>query len=59
MSYSIIPTQRFEKKLKRLIKKFSSLKNEFARLIADVAGNPAIGTSIGKNCYRIRFGYQQ
>jgi mRNA-degrading endonuclease RelE of RelBE toxin-antitoxin system len=54
MSYSIIPTHRFERELKRLSKKFSSLKNEFAGLIADITANPEIGTFIGNNCYKIR-----
>ena len=54
MSYSIIPTHRFEKELKRLTKKFPSLKNEFAELIANVSENPETGTFIGNNCYKIR-----
>ncbi|QTY27581.1 type II toxin-antitoxin system RelE/ParE family toxin [Flavobacterium sp. CS20] len=54
MSYSIIPTHRFEKELKRLAKKFPSLKNEFAELIAEISENPEAGTFIGNNCYKIR-----
>ncbi len=54
MSYSIIPTHRFEKELKRLAKKFPSLKNEFTELIADITANPEAGTFIGNNCYKIR-----
>ena len=37
MSYNTIATHRFEKELKRLAKKFPSLKNEFAEMIADIA----------------------
>lgn len=54
MSCSIIPTHRFEKELKRLTKKFPSLKNEFAELIADITENPDAGTFIGNNCYKMR-----
>ncbi|MDI9364943.1 MAG: type II toxin-antitoxin system RelE/ParE family toxin [Flavobacterium sp.] len=54
MSYSIISTHRFEKELKRLVKKFPSLKNEFAELIADIIENPESGSFIGNNCYKIR-----
>ncbi len=54
MSYNIIPTHRFEKELKRLIKKFPSLKKEFAILIESVSENPASGTFIGNHCYKIR-----
>lgn len=54
MSYNIIPTHRFEKELKRLVKKFPSLKKEFAELIKDIIENPEKGTFIGNNCYKIR-----
>jgi mRNA-degrading endonuclease RelE of RelBE toxin-antitoxin system len=54
MSYSIITTHRFEKELKRLSKKFSSLKNEFANLLVDISSNPESGTFLGNNCYKIR-----
>jgi mRNA-degrading endonuclease RelE of RelBE toxin-antitoxin system len=54
MSYSIISTHRFEKELKRLAKKFPSLKNEFAELIAEIIEDPESGTFIGNNCYKIR-----
>lgn len=54
MSYSILPTHSFEKELKRLAKKFPSLKNEFAKLIADIMANPETGTFIGNDCYKIR-----
>jgi len=54
MSYNIIPTHRFEKELKRLAKKFPSLKNEFARLMVVLSVNPESGTFIGNNCYKIR-----
>lgn len=54
MIYSIFPTHRFEKELKRLTKKFPSLKNEFANLIKDVTNDPKTGTLIGNNCYKIR-----
>lgn len=54
MSYSIVATHRFEKELKRLAKKFPSLKNDFAELIKGVTANPELGTFIGNNCYKIR-----
>lgn len=54
MSYSIILTHRFEKELKRLAKKFPSLKSEFAKLIANISKNPEMGTFIGNSCYKIR-----
>ena len=54
MSYSILPTHRFEKEIKRLVKKFPSLKNEFKKLIEEITKNPQLGTFIGNNCYKIR-----
>lgn len=54
MSYSIIPTTQFEKELKRLVKKFPSLKTEYSCLIDSILENPKIGTFIGNNCYKIR-----
>ncbi len=54
MNYNIVPTYRFEKELKRLAKKFPSLKSEFAELISEILKNPEIGTFIGNNCYKIR-----
>lgn len=54
MNYNIIPTHRFEKKLKQLAKKYSSLKNDFALLIDQIIENPQTGTFIGNNCYKIR-----
>lgn len=55
MSYNLIPTRRFEKELKRLNKKFPSVKNEFAELVNLLSNNPELGTFLGNNCYKIRF----
>ena len=54
MSYNILPTSKFSKEIKRLIKKFPSLKSEFANLISLLSENPTTGTSLGENCYKIR-----
>jgi len=54
MSYSIIPTHRFEKEIKRLVKKYPSLKKEFANLIDTISANPKTGVLIANSCYKIR-----
>lgn len=54
MSYSILPTLKFEKEIKQLIKKLPSLKKEYAELINQLIGNPNTGTSVGNSCYKIR-----
>jgi hypothetical protein len=54
MSYSIIPTHKFEREIKRLVKKYPSLKKEYAKLIDELKINPIAGTSLGNDCYKIR-----
>jgi mRNA-degrading endonuclease RelE of RelBE toxin-antitoxin system len=54
MSYNIEATEYFARQLNRLIKKYSSLKNEMQNLIESLEINPQTGTPIGKECYKIR-----
>ena len=54
MSYSILPTSKFEKELKRLVKKFPSLKEEYAELIEEINKDPKTGIFLGNNCYKLR-----
>ena len=54
MNYSIEVTAFFAKQLKRLTKKFPSLKSEFIKLVASLKEHPEQGTTIGKHCFKIR-----
>jgi len=54
MSYEVIATPIFKRELKRLARKFHSLKNEYAELIDSLAKNPEQGTPLGNDCYKIR-----
>ena len=54
MSYRIEVSETFKHQLKRLAKKYHSLKNEYAGLIKSLEENPHLGTPIGNNCYKIR-----
>jgi len=54
MSYSIVAVPKFKKELKKLIKKYSSLKEEFTSLIEKLENNPEQGKPLGNNCYKIR-----
>lgn len=54
MSYSVVTIPPFDRQLKRLAKKYHSLKTELAELGNQLAENPAIGTPIGQDCYKIR-----
>ena len=58
MSYNTVITRRFGKEIKRLIKKFPSLKQEFGTLIESLTENPAIGAPLGQNCFKIRISIQ-
>ncbi len=54
MSYKIVPTDNFSRELKRLSKKYPSLKRQIKDFSKDLLDNPKIGAPIGHNCYKVR-----
>ncbi len=54
MSYNIIAVPTFKKEVKRLARKYHSLKTDLAVLFKSLQENPKQGTSLGRNCYKIR-----
>lgn len=54
MSYKVLYIAPFEKQLKRLIRKYPSLKKEMEVLSISLETKPAQGVSLGHNCYKIR-----
>jgi mRNA-degrading endonuclease RelE of RelBE toxin-antitoxin system len=54
MKYNVLTIAPFERQLKRLVKKFPSLKAEYAALIESLEEKPEKGTSLGNNCFKIR-----
>ena len=54
MSFNIIPTDKFKKEAKKLVKKYPSLKAELIELNITLSGEPTIGKSLGNNTYKIR-----
>ena len=54
MSYNVLLSKRFEKELKRLVKKYPSLKEEFIVLVNILTEKPQHGVFVGNNCYKIR-----
>ncbi|MEO5570574.1 MAG: type II toxin-antitoxin system RelE/ParE family toxin [Bacteroidia bacterium] len=54
MSYKVKTIPRFEKELKRLVKKYPSLKKEYINLVMNLKEQPVHGTALGNNCYKIR-----
>jgi len=54
MSFEIKSLPRFEKELKRLAKKYPSLRSDFTQLLEELSKNPESGISLGNHCYKIR-----
>ena len=54
MKYNVLTIPPFDRQLKRLAKKFPSLKAEYAALVEGLEENPETGTSLGNNCFKIR-----
>ena len=54
MSYNIKSIPKFDKQLKKLIKKYPSLKVEFIDFVKDLRINPEQGIALGNNCFKIR-----
>lgn len=54
MSYRIEVALKFERELKRLVKKYPSLKSEYAILISSLKLDPFQGTLLANNCFKIR-----
>ncbi|MBK9275530.1 MAG: type II toxin-antitoxin system RelE/ParE family toxin [Flavobacteriales bacterium] len=54
MSYRVIPSPAFIRELKRLSKKYRSLKDDVAALGEELAQDAFIGTPIGRGCYKVR-----
>jgi hypothetical protein len=54
MSYKIQTLTVFDKQLKRLAKKYPSIKADIARLGVELAESPTIGKALGGNLYKVR-----
>jgi mRNA-degrading endonuclease RelE of RelBE toxin-antitoxin system len=54
MSFNILPTPGFGRELKKLSKKYTSIKNDLSQLLVALASDPALGQPLGNNCYKIR-----
>ena len=54
--YTVKTVPNFDREMKRLYKKYVSLKNEYKELIKELEKNPELGTHLGNNIYKIRIG---
>jgi mRNA-degrading endonuclease RelE of RelBE toxin-antitoxin system len=54
MNFSVFTIPPFDKQIKRLSKKYPSLKLEFSELLQSLQKNPNQGEPLGNNCYKIR-----
>ena len=54
MSFEVKTTEYFERRSKRLFKKYKSLPGELYKIINQLIDHPHLGTAIGKGCYKIR-----
>ena len=54
MNYNVKTIPTFERGLKKLAKKYLSLKSEYVSLIISLKENPEQGVYLGNNCYKIR-----
>jgi len=54
MNYKVLSIAYFDKQLKRLAKKYPSLKSEYSELVKKSSSEPIQGTPIGNDCYKIR-----
>lgn len=54
MNYKIIPSDKFKRETRRLIKKYPSLRSELKELGKTLEISPKIGTSLGNEIYKIR-----
>lgn len=54
MSYSIIATPRFKRRIKKLAKKYTSIQSDISNLAQSLRANPKQGVALGNDCFKIR-----
>ena len=54
MKYNVLTIPPFDKQLKRLTKKYASLKKEYSELLGSLEQGPQQGVPLGNSCYKIR-----
>lgn len=59
MSFKIVASDHFDKQLKKLSKKYPSIKQDLILLREALIQNPFQGSPLGKNCYKNEYCLQK
>lgn len=54
MNYSVETLPSFDKKLKKLAKKYKSIKSDLQTLVDELVQNPAMGVDLGQGIHKVR-----
>ena len=54
MNFNIETIDSFDKELKKLSKKYPSIKKDFGQLLDNLQKDPMQGKPLGKDCYKVR-----
>ncbi len=54
MSFVIITSDKFDRLIKRLGKKYRSIPEDFAGLLTELYADPRSGDALGRDCYKVR-----
>ena len=54
MNYSIDTLPSFDKKVKKLAKKYKSLKSDLRELVKELMQNPTVGADLGNGVRKVR-----
>jgi mRNA-degrading endonuclease RelE of RelBE toxin-antitoxin system len=54
MNFEIVFSDNFLREIKKLSKKYKSMKNDFEIFLDELENNPLQGDSLGKDCYKVR-----
>jgi mRNA-degrading endonuclease RelE of RelBE toxin-antitoxin system len=54
MDFNVITTRFFERKFKRLAKKYASLNADLRLVTKELKQNPTMGDPLGRSCYKVR-----
>lgn len=54
MKYSVETLPGFDRQLKKLTKKYKSLKKDFEEFLSELRQNPTIGADLGNGVHKVR-----